>query len=263
MADKQGTMISEALDVGLVANDFDAMVRFYSDGLGMPSIESIELPGTKLTRFQAGQGVLKFNQTSATPDPAPGDVTLSRGMKLLTIVAPDLQPISQSLEAAGFPALSIEDHGQYTLAFTKDPNDALIELAGAKGYGPDPVIQAIGFTVGNMEDSRKFLTEVLGFTEGNIEPVPSLGTDKHEFSAGATTLKLWQIDDLEAHTGPIQAYAGIRYLTTVVDDMGAVLARASDAGRNIPFGPVDIAPGVQIAMIEDPDGNWFEVVSRG
>lgn len=262
MAENSGRMTSAALDVGLVANDLDAMTSFYSDGLGMPRIEDIELPGTRLMRFKAGRGIVKFNQTSSVPDPAPGDVAGSRGMKLLTIVVPDLQATSDRLEAAGFDNLAIEDRGQYTLAFTKDPNDSLIELAGAEGFGPLPVIQAVGLTVGDIDASRAFLTEVLGFVEGKTEPVPSLGTDKYEFAAGATTLKLWQIDGLAAHTGPIQAYAGIRYLTAVVDDIGAVLSRARSAGRNIPFGPVDIAPGVQIAMVEDPDGNWFELVER-
>lgn len=263
MADNDsGRMISDALDIGLVANDFEAMMAFYRDGLGMPPIEDIELPGTRLTRFKAGRGIVKFNQTSSVPNPAPGDVMGSRGMKLLTIVVPDLQVISEQLQAAGFDALTIADHGQYTLAFTKDPNDSLIELAGAKGFGPSPVLQAVGLTVGDMAASRAFLTEVLGFTEGKIEAVPSLGTDKYEFAAGATTLKLWQIDGLEAHTGPIQSYAGIRYLTAVVDDIDAVLSRARGAGRNIPLDPLEIAPGVQIAMVEDPDGNWFELVER-
>ena len=260
MADQPGKMTSEALDIGLVANDLDAMLAFYGDGLGLHRIEDMDLPGTRLIRFQAGRGILKFNQTSAGPEPAPGDVTASRGMKLLTIVAPDLQVISEQLQSAGFPALSIQDHGQYTLAFIPDPNGSLIELAGAEGFGPSPVVQAVGLTVGDIDASGAFLTDVLGFTQGNIEAVPSLGTDKHEFSAGATTLKLWQIDGLDAHTGSIQDYAGIRYLTAVVDDIDAVLNRARDTGRNVPLGPVDIMPGVQIAMVEDPDGNWFELV---
>jgi catechol 2,3-dioxygenase-like lactoylglutathione lyase family enzyme len=103
---------------------------------------------------------------------------------------------------------------------------------------------------------------VLGFTEGNSEEVPSLGTTKFEFAAGATTLKVWQIDGLSADTGPIQAYSGIRYLTAVVDNIDAVLTRARDAGRNIPVGPQVIAPGVKIAIVEDPDRNWFELVER-
>jgi catechol 2,3-dioxygenase-like lactoylglutathione lyase family enzyme len=260
MSNKTGRMTSEALDVGLVASDVEAMVAFYGDGLGMPRIADIELPGLRLARFEAGRGILKFNQISAVPDPAPGDVTGSRGMKLLTIVVPDLQATSEKLQAAGFPELTIEDRGQYTLAFTKDPNDSVIELAGAEGFGPSPVLQAVGLTVGDIDASRAFLTEVLGFGQGSIEAVPSLGTDKHEFSAGATTLKLWQIDDLDAHTGPIQDYAGIRYLTTAVDDIDAVLSRARDAGRNVPVGPLEIVPGVNIAIVEDPDGNWFELV---
>ena len=114
--------------------------------------------------------------------------------------------------------------------------------------------------VGDIDASRTFLTEVLGFGQGKIEAIPSLGTDKYEFSAGATTLKLWQIDGLDAHTGPIQDYAGIRYLTAVIDDLDVVLSRARDAGQNVPFGPVEFMPGVQIAIVEDPDGNWFELV---
>lgn len=262
MAGKPGKMISEALDIGMVASDVEAMISFYGEGLSMPRLEDIELPGIRLIQFEAGAGIVKFNQTSSTPGPAPGDLTSSRGMKLLTIVTPDLQVISEQLQSAGFSELDIQDHGQYTLAFIPDPSGSLIELAGAKGFGPSPVLQAVGLTVGDIDASHTFLTEVLGFTQGNVEAVPSLGTDKYEFSAGATTLKLWQIDGLEAHTGPIQDHAGIRYLTAEVDDIDAVLSRARDAGQNIPLGPVEIAPGVQIAMVEDPDGNWFELVQR-
>ena len=52
MADNPGKMTSEALDIGLVASDFDAMMAFYGDGLGMQRIEDIELPGIRLTRFE-------------------------------------------------------------------------------------------------------------------------------------------------------------------------------------------------------------------
>ena len=81
MADQPGKMISKALDVGMVASDLEAMIAFYGDGLGMPRLEDIELPGIRLIRFQAGDGIVKFNQASSTPDPAPGDLTSSRGMK--------------------------------------------------------------------------------------------------------------------------------------------------------------------------------------
>jgi catechol 2,3-dioxygenase-like lactoylglutathione lyase family enzyme len=133
--DSKGRMISAALDVGLVPRDFDAMLAFYADGLGMPRLKDIELPGTRLARFKAGRGILKFNQGASVPEQSPGDLTKSRGMKLLTIVVPDLQSTSERLQKAGFSGLSIEDRGKYSLAFTRDPNNTLVELVGAPGYG--------------------------------------------------------------------------------------------------------------------------------
>lgn len=261
MTNNTGKMISPALDVGLVANDFEAMMAFYREGLGMLEIDKFELPGTLLTRFQAGPGVLKFNQQPAhTPVLDLGEFSSSRGMKLVTIAVPDLQATSKKLQAAGFPELTIQDMGHLSVAFTKDPNNSPVELLGIAGSAEEPAIQAIGFTVGDMDASRSFFTDVLGFTEGSTEPIPSLNTDKVEFAAGATTLKLWQINNLPAHTGPIQAYAGIRYLTAVVDEMDAVISRAHGAGHPVPLAPTEIAPGLHIAMIEDPDGNWFELV---
>jgi len=255
-------MMAEALDVGLVAYDYDAMLTFYQHGLGMPLIDTIELPGGLMSRFQAGPGVLKVNQQSGNKsDPAPGDLTSSRGMKLLTLLVPDLQVTSRNLQAAGFPALTIQDHNGRSLAFTVDPNNSMIELLAEESASPEPVLRAIGLTVGDMDASRTFLTHVLGFSEGTTEPIPSLHTDKVEFKAGATTLKLWQISDLQPHTGPIQDYAGIRYLTVKVDDMDATLSRAHSAGCNVPLEPMQFAPGLHIAMVEDSDGNWFEITA--
>ncbi len=259
---RTGRMISAALDVALVPRDAKAMVAFYADGLGMPRLKDIELPGIRLARFKAGRGILKFNQGTLVPEQSPGDITEGRGMKLLTIVVPDLQSTSERLQKAGFSGLSIADHGKYSLAFTRDPNNTMVELAGAPGFGEGAVLQAVALTVGDVGATRAFLVGVLGFTEGNSEAVPSLGTTKFEFAAGATTLKVWQIDGLPADTGPIQAYSGIRYLTAEVDNIDAVLTRARAAGRTIPVEPRDIAPGVKIAMVEDPDGNWFELLER-
>ncbi|MBT5817954.1 MAG: VOC family protein [Proteobacteria bacterium] len=260
--DNNGRMISAALDVGVVPRDIDAMLAFYADGLGMQRLKDIELPGTSLARVKAGRGILKFNQGAMVPEQSPSDVTESRGMKLFTIIVPDLQSTSERLQKAGFSGLSIEDRGQYTLAFTRDPDNTLVELAGYPGFGEGAVLQAVALTVGDVDATRSFLSGVLGFAEGKSEEVPSMGTTKFEFAAGATTLKVWQIDGLLAETGPVQAYSGIRYLTAEVDNIDAVLTRARDAGRNIPIEPLDIVPGVKIAMVEDPDGNWFELLER-
>ena len=36
--------------------------------------------------------------------------------------------------------------------------------------------------------------------------------------------------------------------------------QCADAGYTIPMGPVEFRPGVRIMMVEDPDGNWLELV---
>lgn len=247
------------LDVGLVAYDGEAMVAFYQDGLGMPLLDATELPAGLLTRFAAGPSVIKINQQAqARAERAPGDLTQSRGFKLLTLMVQDLAETSRNLQTAGFPALNVQDYGGLAVAFTTDPNNSMVELL-ADPCIETPTLRAVGLTVGDLQASRTFLTQVLGFSEGKTEPIPGLNTDKVEFAAGTITLKLWQINDLPSHTGPIHNYAGIRYLTVRVDDMVSILSRAQKSGCNVPQAPTQFSPGLHIAMVEDPDGNWFEL----
>ena len=255
-----GKMTTSALDVGLVPHDLDAMLAFYNRGLDMSLLEDLEVGDTQLMRFSAGQGMLQFNQSTSAPGAMTSGLHQSRGMKLLTIVVPDLEATSASLVRAGFEPLSIEDHGQYTLAFTHDPNNTMVELVGAPGFCDGAVINAVGLTVDDAHATCSFLIKVLGFEAGKSEDLPALGTTKQEVIAGDTTLKVWQLNDLPAETGAISDYSGIRYLTVVVDNIDAVVARARDSERIIPVPPQEFAPGIRKAIIEDPDGNWFELV---
>jgi catechol 2,3-dioxygenase-like lactoylglutathione lyase family enzyme len=61
---------------------------------------------------------------------------------------------------------------------------------------------------------------------------------------------------------PFFAAAGIRYLTLYVDDLDRVVARATARKGRIQHGPQDLAPGVRIAVLRDPDGNAIEVVEK-
>lgn len=55
---------------------------------------------------------------------------------------------------------------------------------------------------------------------------------------------------------------GLRFLTIRVDDLDSVVSRAVDHGGSIAHGPHEPVPGVRIAMIQDPDGNTYEVSER-
>jgi catechol 2,3-dioxygenase-like lactoylglutathione lyase family enzyme len=59
---------------------------------------------------------------------------------------------------------------------------------------------------------------------------------------------------------PFHAIAGLRYLTVRVDDLDGVLERATVRGASIALGPLDLRPGVRLAVLTDPDGNAIEVI---
>ena len=47
-----------------------------------------------------------------------------------------------------------------------------------------------------------------------------------------------------------------------VRDLEGMVRRFEDAGDTIAVPLTEIRPGVRIAMIEDPDGNWLELVQN-
>jgi predicted enzyme related to lactoylglutathione lyase len=61
---------------------------------------------------------------------------------------------------------------------------------------------------------------------------------------------------------PFYALAGLRYLTLWVDDLDAVLGRAVAEGGRVERGPVELVPGVRMAVLEDPEGNAIEVAQQ-
>jgi predicted enzyme related to lactoylglutathione lyase len=63
-------------------------------------------------------------------------------------------------------------------------------------------------------------------------------------------------------SGSFLAVAGIRYLTVHVGDLDGVVARATARNGRVQHGPAELAPGVRIAVLHDPDGNAIEVVEQ-
>ncbi len=61
-------------------------------------------------------------------------------------------------------------------------------------------------------------------------------------------------------TGGITGCTGLRYFTLSVDDVHAAVADCEAAGAPVVWPPTESRPGVTIAMVEDPDGNWVEFI---
>ena len=123
------------------------------------------------------------------------------------------------------------------------------------------------FEVGLVSADRAlvdFLAEVF-----ELEPLPPLTAGPgvlHRLQLpGDAVLKVMVPNDPPAATdasGPFFAVTGIRYLTLWVDDLDGVIERATARNGRVQHGPAQLAPGVRIAVLQDPDGNAIEVVER-
>ena len=141
----------------------------------------------------------------------------------------------------------------------------------------------LGCVVTDLEKSVRFYTEAIGFREVKGFEVPASVatdaglTDKRPLSIrvlvlgegdDATKLKLMQVAGTLPRTGDnefIHSHTGFRYLTIMVADTDAALARLEKFGvKPIAKSPValpdSLAPGLHLTCVRDPDGNIVELV---
>ncbi|MFM8734993.1 MAG: VOC family protein [Pirellulales bacterium] len=141
----------------------------------------------------------------------------------------------------------------------------------------------LGCVVSNLDASVRFYTEGIGFRELNGFHVPAplaadAGlTDTRPLDIrvlvlgegdSATKLKLMQVAGVAPRTGDtefIHSHTGFRYLTIMVADTDAALARLATLGvKPLAKSPValpdDLAKGMHLTCVRDPDGNIVELI---
>jgi catechol 2,3-dioxygenase-like lactoylglutathione lyase family enzyme len=141
----------------------------------------------------------------------------------------------------------------------------------------------IGCVVGDLDASVRFYTEGLGFRElrGFSVEAPLAAdaglTDAKRLDIrvlvlgegdSATKLKLMQVAGTAPRQGDnefIHSHTGFRYLTIVVADTDAALARLATLGvKPIAKSPValpdQLAKGMHLTCVRDPDGNLVELI---
>ena len=140
-----------------------------------------------------------------------------------------------------------------------------------------------GVVVSDLERSIKFYCEAIGFREVPGFDVPAgfakdAGlTDGKPLSIkvlvlgegeGASKMKLMQVSGVRSTRGNnryIHSQFGFSYITLFVKDTEAALKRLKKAGVDpVAKGPValpeDLAKGVYLTLVRDPDGNFVELV---
>lgn len=111
----------------------------------------------------------------------------------------------------------------------------------------------------------KFYQETLGLVPDGEMDMPGGGKMKR-LACGTTTIKI-VVNGREpaagAAPGGIGGATGFRYFTISVSNLAEATDECAAAGYNIVVPATEIRPGITISIIEDPDGNWVELLQMG
>ena len=90
------------------------------------------------------------------------------------------------------------------------------------------------------------------------------GTVMQRYQCGDSVLKVIVLagdPPAKAAPGGINGATGFRYFTITVSDIAGSVAACEEAGATIAVPVTELRPGITIAMVEDPDGNWVELLA--
>ncbi len=121
----------------------------------------------------------------------------------------------------------------------------------------------IGIVVRDGDAAMKFYRDTLGLEHVADTPFPGGGGTMHRLMCGTTLVKIVERDEAPEkadNTGGPYGASGIRYWTITIKDLDGMTEKFRAAGYNVPVEPKEVRPGVRISMIEDPDGNWLELL---
>ena len=118
----------------------------------------------------------------------------------------------------------------------------------------------LGIVVRDIDACLPFYRDVLGLPLVVDLKLPG-GSHMWQLECGPCTVKLVTHDPAPEAANPpggTRGGTGLRYWTMGVDDIDAAVSKCTAAGAPIPLPVLQLAPGIRIAMIEDPEGNVVE-----
>jgi predicted enzyme related to lactoylglutathione lyase len=122
----------------------------------------------------------------------------------------------------------------------------------------------IGIVTNNIDAMMRFYRDTLSLEFEATIPMPG-GGNMNRFKVGDSVIKVIELEPkplAEAAAGGIRGATGYRYWTITVGNLGACVAKAEAAGSKIVVPAKEVRPGVTIAIIADPDGNWVELLEN-
>ena len=121
----------------------------------------------------------------------------------------------------------------------------------------------LGIVTNNGDAMLEFYRDVVGLEYEATLALEAIGIARMDrLLCNDSVLKL-VTPTTDVPSGPgggMAASTGLRYFTLSVDDVQAAVADCEAAGAPVVWPPTESRPGVTIAMVEDPDGNWVEFI---
>lgn len=121
----------------------------------------------------------------------------------------------------------------------------------------------LGIVTNNGDAMLEFYRDVVALeyeATMKLEAVGIARMDRLRCNDSVLKLVTLEADVSEGTPGGLEGCTGMRYFTIAVDDVAAAVADCEAAGAPVMWTPQEIRPGVTIAMVEDPDGNWVEFI---
>lgn len=122
----------------------------------------------------------------------------------------------------------------------------------------------LGIVVRDIDVCLPFYRDLLGLRVRREFDVPG-GTHIWDLAVGDCSLKLVthkQTPEAVNPPGGSRGGTGLRYWTLGTDDIEAAVATCEAAGAPVPLPIIPLGHGIRIAMVEDPEGNWVELLEQ-
>jgi catechol 2,3-dioxygenase-like lactoylglutathione lyase family enzyme len=120
----------------------------------------------------------------------------------------------------------------------------------------------LGIVVQDAGKALAFYRDTLGLVDQGEMPVPG-GGKMYRLLCGKSLVKLVafaKTPESRPAPGGLVGATGYRYFTLSVSNLDRVVEESAAKGYKIAVSAREIRPGIRIAMIEDPDGNWVELL---
>jgi catechol 2,3-dioxygenase-like lactoylglutathione lyase family enzyme len=122
----------------------------------------------------------------------------------------------------------------------------------------------LGVVTTNGDAMLQFYRDTLGLDYLREMKMPGGGL-MHQLGCGDSVIKVVVVESLPAKAAPggVRGANGNRYWTISVSNLSELVSQCASAGHKVAVKETEIRPGVKIAMVEDPDGNWVEFLQVG